>query len=336
MSGLSAFGIGLARGFEDKRVRQMENEDRDFLKQDRQMRIEDRQADQQFRTEQRQWQTEDRAVAEQERARAEQERTQAEAALGRPMAVFQAEMLKMRADVEKADAEWQKKNGGKLRDMEMQRSEVGLSNARAQAGELAYSSSRRREIDGRVDEEYERAQTERAEAEERERIAQIGRREDGTLDPEVVLGEYSKSQVLDPGSSVQLVKQLPNGKLVVQSDPDEDGDAEVKIIPADQVQDFLAGIVDPKHWDRVQQQRAQMELQEQRFAQAEYGKNARAGLTATASPEKALEFAESLAPSPIPGQGAVDEEGAPYPDGTELTGPDGRLYVVRNGEPVPK
>lgn len=27
---------------------------------------------------------------------------------------------------------------------------------------------------------------------------------------------------------------------------------------------------------------------------------------------------------------------APYPDGTELQGPDGRTYIVRNGQPVPK
>lgn len=36
-------------------------------------------------------------------------------------------------------------------------------------------------------------------------------------------------------------------------------------------------------------------------------------------------------PAPAPAASA-----APYPDGTELQGPDGRTYIVRNGQPVPK
>lgn len=36
-------------------------------------------------------------------------------------------------------------------------------------------------------------------------------------------------------------------------------------------------------------------------------------------------------PAPAPASSA-----APYPDGTELRGPDGRTYIVRNGQPVPK
>lgn len=36
-------------------------------------------------------------------------------------------------------------------------------------------------------------------------------------------------------------------------------------------------------------------------------------------------------PAPAPASSA-----APYPDGTELQGPDGRTYIVRNGQPVPK
>jgi len=40
---------------------------------------------------------------------------------------------------------------------------------------------------------------------------------------------------------------------------------------------------------------------------------------------------QSARPAPAPAASA-----APYPDGTELQGPDGRTYIVRNGQPVPK
>lgn len=35
-------------------------------------------------------------------------------------------------------------------------------------------------------------------------------------------------------------------------------------------------------------------------------------------------------------QGGGGRNGAPYPDGTRLRGKDGRMYVVRNGVPVPE
>lgn len=297
MNGLSAFGAGFAQGLEDKRRRQIEDEERARIQQaqeeDRAMRLEDRKMYRSDRAEDRQWR--------------EQQRVRAAAEEAKRAGLDEAVRKKLGMSPEEYSAQQMiEADKFALEDRKYQRTRQDRADRRADS---AFS---------RQEAEYNRMLKDRKTQDQFKAWASDPTivMPDGTIDAERLFAAYNDSDVVDPGSKVNLLADREEGLyLASQIDKDGDGIPDTAFIPREKVQMFLRNMVQPGYMEQTLAAQQAQALAEQQRVQ---------GLTDKA----ALSL---IKPDQYGQGGASPEQREAIISGSGLTGAVGKSLAVGAG-----